>query len=55
MDSYGPKARDLAQNVRMAKEKYRELMTKNTQDERIVRDQHDKCVGLEEKIRKLVS
>ena len=30
-------------------------MTKNTQDEKIVRDQHEKWVGLGEKIRKLVN
>lgn len=50
---YPEKIAKLKEEIREAKEKYRELAGKQKQDEKIHNAQHEKCVDLDEKCRKL--
>ena len=52
-NTYPEKISKLKDDIRLAKEKYKELSTKHKQDEKIHRAQHEKCVDLEDKCRKL--
>lgn len=51
--NYKQRMQSLQQESRTLKERYRELLQKQKQDEKILKDQHERCVMLEEKTRKL--
>lgn len=51
--NYKARMQSLQQESRTLKERYRELLQKQKQDEKILKDQHERCVLLEEKTRKL--
>ena len=52
-NTYPEKINQLRDDIRLNKEKYKELSIKHKQEEKIYRIQHEKCVDLEEKCRKL--
>jgi chromosome segregation ATPase len=52
-NSYPDKISALKDEIRKAKEEYRELISKQKEDEKVYTAQHEKCVDLEEKSRKL--
>ena len=50
---YADKVDSLKQEIKGLKERYRELLAKQKQDEKLLKEQHQKCVDLEEKCRKV--
>ena len=52
-NTYPEKISKLKEDIRNAKDKYRELVAKQKQDEKIHNAQHEKCVDLDEKCRRL--
>jgi chromosome segregation ATPase len=52
-NSYPDKIAKLKEDIRVAKERYRELVNEQKANEKIHNEQHKKCVDLEEKCRKM--
>lgn len=53
VQNYSSRMKALSTETRAMKERYRELINQQKQDEKILREQHERCVVLEEKCRKL--
>jgi hypothetical protein len=52
VQNYSGRMKALSSETRTMKEKYRELIAQQKQDEKVLREQHERCVMLEEKCRK---